>query len=317
MYICKVFIAYICLLIGFMACQSKKTNEILTIPVDIQDIQQLPLSIITQDSKSIHLELTDQSLLSDNINCVLYSENYLVISDQKNKLPILFDGNGKFLRTIGSVGQGPGEIQSIKKIAADFDKELLYILTTGKIVCYNFQGEFIRERKNSSRFIYFIDGNLFSIAENIINQTNKCMLYSIDSDLQIKDSVLLHSIHNPLMIWIHPYTDFITYSEGNTYQYYFELNPEPSLRDTLYTLKGNQLYPNLRIDYGVSGLNAKGERELYLFNIYRSNRYVFSNYGLAHNNTYWFSCYDLKTKEKYNMEKGVIDDINNSGIVTI
>ena len=44
---------------------------------------------------------------------------------------------------------------------------------------------------------------------------------------------------------------------------------------------------------------------------------MFSAYSLAHNNTYWLSCYDLKTGERYAMENGFTDDINGSGIVKI
>ena len=321
MHIGRIFITAVCLLTGLVACQNGKEKELLTVPMDVQNVQELTLSTITQESRSVHLEFTDQSLLSDMIGRVLYSEDYIVVFDRKNKLPILFDGNGKFLRTIGSVGQGPGEIASLSDIAADFDRELLYVLTVGrKILCYNFQGEFLKETSFRARYLYFVDGNLLSIAENLRKgeeKINECMLYFMDDGLQVKDSLLLHSIRDPRMIWVHQYTDFVTHSEGNTYQYYFELNPEPFLRDTLYMLKGNKLYPDLRIDYGTTGLNAKGERELYLFNIYRSSRYVFSAYGLAHNNTYWLSCYDLKTGERYAMENGFTDDINGSGIVKI
>ena len=110
MHIGRIFITAVCLLTGLVACQNGKEKELLTVPMDVQNVQELTLSTITQESRSVHLEFTDQSLLSDMIGRVLYSEDYIVVFDRKNKLPILFDGNGKLLRTIGSGGQGPGEI---------------------------------------------------------------------------------------------------------------------------------------------------------------------------------------------------------------
>lgn len=234
----------------------------------------------------------------------------------------MFDGNGKFLRTIGSMGQGPGEFTGLIDIAADFQNEYLYITTLSKLLLYDFDGNFIRERKyveEHVRYANFTNGSLILISERDEDgedgRIQKTNFDFVSTDLEITDSLHLKTYVNPRMLWWHSHQDFITESSGNVYQYYYEFNSEPFLRDTLYQLEGNERIPSLKVDFGTTGVDVEGERTLALWNIYRSNRYVFSTYWVA--DRYMRFCYDLKEMTGYNMEKGYEDDINHSGIVDI
>ena len=247
------------MLSGLFSCVANEKTEMPVIPVDLENSRKkVSLSDITEEVKNIHLELTEHSLISDLVTRVIYTDDYIFLIDRKNPTPIMFDGNGKFLRTIGSMGQGPGEFTGLIDIAADFQNEYLYITTLSKLLLYDFDGNFIRERKYVEEHVRYA------------NFTN---------------------------------------------QYYYEFNSEPFLRDTLYQLEGNERIPSLKVDFGTTGVDVEGERTLALWNIYRSNRYVFSAYWVA--DRYMRFCYDLKEMTGYNMEKGYEDDINHSGIVDI
>ena len=311
------------MLSGLFSCVANEKTEMPVIPVDLENSRKkASLSDITEEVKNIHLELTEHSLISDLVTRVIYTDDYIFLIDRKNPTPIMFDGNGKFMRTIGSAGQGPGEFTGMIDIAADFQNKYLYITTLSKLLLYDFDGNFIRERKymeDNVRYANFADGRLMLISERDEarddGRVQKAILQFVNPDLEITDSLYLKAYVNPSMSWWHQHQDFITENTGNVYQYYYEFNSEPFLRDTLYRLEGNERVPNLKVDFETTGVDVEGERTLAIWNIYRSNRYVFSAYWVA--DRYMRFCYDLKEMRGYNMEKGYEDDINHSGIVDI
>lgn len=315
----KIFLYLIVFLLFAFSCQQKADDTLLTIPVDVQANEPLALSQITHEMKQISLELTDESLLSDRIIRVLHVGEYIIVADRKNPTPLLFDTEGKFIRKIGAIGQGPQEFNSMLDIAADYKNRRVYISTVAKLICYDFDGKFIKSRPFGPQYINFVHDKLVMIHEEYGEKETKCnrsVLYLADFNLQFTDTIELKTIHNRLMSWVHPHKDFVTENEGNTYEYYFEFNPEPFLRDTLYQLDGSRLVPHLKIDYGTEGVDSNNDRTLYLWNIYRTNRYVFTIYAVSPDK-YMRSCYDLKENRGYNMEKGYKDDLTNSGIVDI
>lgn len=312
----------ICLLWSFslISCRTDKQGELPVIPVNLDNSRTIPLSGITQGVKNVHLELTEHSLISDRVTRVIYTDDYIFMIDRKSPTPIMFDSNGKFLRTIGAAGQGPGEFTGMIDIAADFQNRHLYITTLSKLLLYDFDGHFIRERKyvgENVRYVNFVDNRLMLICERSEegNGSRITNLNYANSDLEITDSLHLKTYINSRMLWWHSHQDFITENSGHIYQYYYEFNSEPFLRDTLYRLEGNQRIPSLKVDFGTPGVDVEGERTLALWNIYRSERYVFSVYWGADKNMRF--CYDMKDGIGYNMEKGYEDDINHSGIVDI
>ena len=157
------------MLSGLFSCVANEKTEMPVIPVDLENSRKkVSLSDITEEVKNIHLELTEHSLISDLVTRVIYTDDYIFLIDRKNPTPIMFDGNGKFLRTIGSMGQGPGEFTGLIDIAADFQNEYLYITTLSKLLLYDFDGNFIRERKyveEHVRYANFTNGSLILISE--------------------------------------------------------------------------------------------------------------------------------------------------------
>lgn len=317
----KVYVVYFLWMV-FVSCEVNQQGKLPVISVDLDNHWTISLSGITQEVKNIRLELAEQSLISDLVTRVIYTADYIFLIDRKNPTPIMFDGNGKFLRTIGSVGQGPGEFIGMIDIAADFQNKYLYITTLSKLLLYDFDGNFIRERKyveENVRYANFANSSLMLISERDEagedGRVQKTNLNFVNTSLEIIDSLYLKTYVNPRMLWWHSHQDFITENSGNVYQYYYEFNSEPFLRDTLYRLVENECIPSLKVDFGTTGVDVEGERTLALWNIYRSSRYVFSVYWAA--GKYMRFCYDTKDHVGYNMEKGYEDDINHSGIVDI
>jgi hypothetical protein len=314
-----------------MSCSSEDKSGFLTIPVDSDEETSLKLSEITDGSiEAIELELTDQSLVGERITRVLCGKDYIIICERKSIMQ--FDKTGKFIRKIASVGQGPGEFTSIGDITMDSKNKKIFIKTNaGKMMSYDFDGNFIRESSNEhyrehTKCLNYINNKLLYLSETGVKDEsetrNLISLYTIDSNLLKTDSVNVRSfVHNGF--WIHPFIDFITYDGKNTYLYYSDISTNPVVLDTLYRIKDKQLIPYLNLNFKNRGLSVGGGKDIYLFNIYRSSRYIFAIYNNELKNPedtpdkFSSFCYDTKTGKGYNMQGGYFDDIHTGKKVRI
>lgn len=319
-------VGFMLLLVALNACKGKENAELLTASVDIKTVVAFPLSGITSDIQSVSLELTDSSLIDINkVHRVLFDDNYILIQNSGVYSVMLFNRAGKFIRRLGTMGQGAEEYVNIFDIAADFENKRVFIATRRRLICYDFDGNFIRNipirSKGEPSCLNFVDDKLLFIGRDtggVLNDGTRFFsysLYKLDDNWQLADSVELIRVVNPRAAWVQPYNDLITQCGNETYQYAFEFNSEPSLRDTLFQLKNMERIPHLRLDFHASGVDANGERVIYLQNIYRSSRYVFAYYGLAEQNEYFCFCYDTKTGKGYSMQDGYKDDVMHDGMI--
>lgn len=326
----RILIASMLLLVVFDSCKKEGHDELLTIPVDINTVATLPLSEIVSEIEAVSLELTDNSLINiKKVRRVLYDDNYILIHHAAPHSVMLFDRAGKFLRQIGTRGQGNEEYVSISDIAVDFKNRQVYIASQHRLLCYDFDGNFVKDIFVSAHgmpySLNFVEDKLFFIGRDFGGMLEEgtrffsSSLYQVDKDFFQIDSTELKKVVNPQMAWAqHYYNDHITLCDSKIYQYEFEFNPEPSLRDTLFQLKGVERIPHLRLDFQISGVGADGKRTLFLQNIYRSSRYVFAFYGLAEKNEYFSLCYDTQTSKGYCLKDGYVDNVKHNGIaVTI
>jgi len=104
--------------LSFSCTGETKQGDLLEIPVDIDQNVSLPLSEITEELTVIELELTDESPINpDRIKRILLFKNYVIVTEHEKIL--VFNKDGKFIRTIGSKGQGPGEFIVIRNLTLD------------------------------------------------------------------------------------------------------------------------------------------------------------------------------------------------------
>ena len=308
------------IIFALASCNKKEDSELLVIPVDTDLDYSLPLSEIADDIKAIELELTDKSLIS-MARRVLYCDNYIIVAELRKIM--LFNENGKFIRQIGSEGQGPGEFASVSDIAINIEKKLLFVVDySGKLICYDFDGHLTKESSLSSygsiKYMNYISNELMFISEYAENGadgfSNRSILYKATDDLQITDSVDIWKVNLPKAVFMNqPFKDFISHDGKNTYLYNSEIAPLPApVLDTLYQVNGNQLVPNLKFDFKCGANAISGEKNIGIVNVFRSSRFVFSNYRNNIKEETFFFCYDTKTNTGYNMQDGYTDDINKT-----
>lgn len=115
---------------------------------DISAVKQsilLPLSLYTDSLEVIKLDSREEALVGKA--SVTVSKNFLGIYDFKNCSYKLFTRKGKFLHTIGAIGQGPGEYKLLYDNQIDEENNRIYLFpwTTKKVLVYDLDGNFIQD----------------------------------------------------------------------------------------------------------------------------------------------------------------------------
>ena len=331
---------YLLLMLCVMLCvlllsynREVKKGELLEIPVDIDQNFSLPLSEITDEIIAIEPELTDESLVNpDRIQSVLLVEDDVIIAELDKIL--VFHRDGKFVRAIGSRGQGPGEFTGIQNIALDKKNKCLYVIALPrKIICYDLMtGKYIKESPQMPQIgtlkdVNYINDELLLLSDQ--SEPDKkghfklSALYHVNNAFQITDSMIIRKNYFEQQTFRANSRDRAIILSGNSNLYVycpeiypgrsspFQANPsETVLRDTLYRFEHNHLIPELKLKFKNDGIDAGG-KFIDIYSIYRSSRYIFAYYGNLLNTTSYHFCYDTETGKGYTMQDGFTDDVNN------
>ena len=279
----------------FLSCSTKQKDDLFTISVESADKSTLFLSDISEDIEAIELELTDNSLLSPLVKKVCYTEEYIIVGGITEKNIWLFNRNGKFIRQIGSIGQGPGECYRFSGFTIDAKNKQIIIVSNSKYVCYDFKGKFIKEStlidfSPSTNNIYYIDKKKYNLIEKSLVEDNSkvktTIIYTLDNNMSRSDSLLVRKLPG-FVSHGYMYEDFINNDGENTYLYFPDHVIPKELTtltytfvpDTLFQLKNMKPIPYLRVKFKNGGLNSTGDKYVNISNIYKSSRYVFCTYS--------------------------------------
>lgn len=132
------------------ACSGNKTIEkdgVINVATHMQHLNQLCLQDIQSKEVSyVPLETTDSSLIGDRPYVRLLKDKILV-SSQGQPLKMFDAQTGKFISTVGLIGQGKGEYNLISDMPVfwvDEKAERIMIKSSGqKILCFDSNGDFI------------------------------------------------------------------------------------------------------------------------------------------------------------------------------
>ena len=105
----------------------------------------LPLSSYFQNPKAIILETDKNCLISHIFDLQVFDDFLYVLDTRIAKSLYVFDMNGRFVRKIGSLGQGPGEYSQLTDFTIDTENRFIYLLDYYKRVHkYHLDGTFVQ-----------------------------------------------------------------------------------------------------------------------------------------------------------------------------
>jgi hypothetical protein len=209
----------------------------------VKETRTMPLSELVESCELIRFEDIDESISKAWVTTV--SEKYIGVRPRLNENFKLFDRSGKYLRDIGSIGQGPGEYKLfLTDEIIDDENELIYmvaIMENGVFV-YNTSGRFIKKMEAPHRLngpkIFLSDGVLSVVHMPFDEKESVALQFDADGNI-------IRQLKAPKNMIVHNYSDQIF--KGNNEERFVFL---ASSTDTLfqYDVKENRLAPVFVMD---------------------------------------------------------------------
>lgn len=256
------------------SCQHKQTSE-SPIAEEVQDVsscieielgnnlkdsgEKMLLSDLVEDVEFVKLETTNASLLGNICKILLFNDHLFIQTmgvDNSNALISVFDRNGKFIRKIGRIGQGPGEYRLARDIAVNDSLLFINVNWLRKIMVYNWHtGKFVKDIPISREVerISSLEDNCIALYPGAGNvpksEKDKDYFSTVVISYEGKDKLICKkTILDADTSCVKEYVNYTIYHSPYLYQntphYYDEIN------DTIYAIKSNEISPVYHINKG-------------------------------------------------------------------
>lgn len=250
-------------LTGFiLGCSdSEKASNLSSIDILVKAAKEIKLSTVAISVDSIALETLDNNLLFRILE-IEHDQQSIFVADLDAVSK--FDRNGKFIKRIGSKGQGPGEYLNVTDIGLDNKNNHLFVASglSQKVICFDLEGKFLREAKTPGIIgIKIIDGKLYGIfnaigmpSEDKSKWFNKTYLVELDQNFSHGDSILIKSakVNKGTASGSNSAGDqVLSEVNGDVYFYLAEVIEEPFVRDTLFQIKNKKRSASLKLNFGI------------------------------------------------------------------
>ena len=178
------------LLLAFFAC---KQADRPVAHVDLakalsQGEKPVSLGEISSDIQVIPLETRDD-LLMQRISLVrLHGDKLIVYYDN---MCALFDLTGKWIRNIGSRGEGPGEFMYLSDVWVEDDGYTLVESRTGKLMKYDLEGNFVKTTRSRNDYyqVIRIGKGLYAAFNRNLSGMEQTKIVFLDADMAPVDSI--------------------------------------------------------------------------------------------------------------------------------
>jgi hypothetical protein len=257
------FILVVSLLLA--SCSGSKTastGEIIKIDLleAFKKEKPVKLSDFIKSVEFIPLESTKESYFRYPYSYKI-GQKYVMVADGERAQVVLFDRTGKFIRTIGTKGKGPGELLEPREATMAPDEDFVYVADVGKseLLKYSIDGEFIKEisikKILSNRYINgirFINDKQFVLVNwrPYAPTGDFASLPVFDEDLKHISDIMPRANDENLVINVYPHGLFFYNPERMTFW-------EPYV-DTLYTIKpSGEAIPTHVIGFSSGGPDRK------------------------------------------------------------
>lgn len=184
----KIILITLCLpLLLLLSCEQQKESEgdkTIDLASAMSNIGIIKASDCFEEIEYIPLETTDSCLIGRGANVQLIQDKLLITTSQKQCF--LFERkNGKFIRSIGHVGNNPGGYSSVD-CWVDEPSGLIYFPGwNGQLVCYNVDGSYVGNIKipgessgwSMTNYNYLAGDTLIGFYHNITGNEKRRILF--------------------------------------------------------------------------------------------------------------------------------------------
>ena len=288
----------------FLSCQSKQEiSGFIEIHPEKFIEKELKLSDIAEELEYIQLDTT--RIVNPRWE-IKMTDKYIFVAARDELLQ--YDRKGKFIQTIGSKGQGPGEFTSCTNIALDEENKRIFVKDWSQVLVYSFDGNYLSKLEiplEGMVDIAYANGSLYGLSMVSFTQEQLPYLWmKVDGEtgevLQKKDNTGIEFETDEMTLRC----NYTCSSTDGTLLYYNHLN------DTVFRLGNEQdevAYLFGQGDFRLTPQNCmNAEFHLELKDIWDSERYLFVDYRM--NNKKQLCIYDKEQNVFYNDEDHQIEN---------
>jgi hypothetical protein len=241
--------ALLFLMLLAISCKSVKDGDVSELHVNINKLHQVSVFDIFKKVELIPLETNEKSLIK-SIDKVIYSNGKYYVLDKSRQLLLVFDEDGRYLKQIGTPGQGPNEYFNFTDFyISRFSQQIVLLSPSGILYFYDFDGIVQDKRKlegdvfNYQTFAELTE-DLIVLWSNVETDTEQIRIYSKKEKKFIgkyfieKDPInmLSHSV-------FHEYGRDVYFSKATN--------------NNVYKITPNQVYKVFKWDFGKENLKIE------------------------------------------------------------
>ena len=220
-------------------------------------IGKLMLGNLVESVEYIPLETKDNCLIGQIVRYDV-SKNYILVYCNKSNNVFLFRRDGRFIRQISGMGQGPEEYLRVNDVFIDENKNELILCTLGKLLFFNISGKFLRkfafQLNQTPLWIYYNNQLLSGTPSGIFPGT-----FSVFNIWSLEMQKIGSFVQSVRVEHEHEQGAIMTAAPPLS-KYMYQDKPhvrETALNDTVYVGINSSLLPKYIINTGRYGITAE------------------------------------------------------------
>ena len=210
-----------------------KEGDVIVVKNPKEPLYSKPILSLKEDFTIGGAQAKGESILALPTSIAADQRGNLYVMDFKEKRIKVFDDAGKFVRTIGCPGQGPGEIGAAWNISLPYNSSELAVddISGRKLTFFSLEGEFLRSillRGMAGNVKTDSQGNAYVSATEFGQKqiTNKLKKMSGDmsqvlAEISSRPQDESRNPFSPREYWVVDAQDRLIYGEGKTYEIRF------------------------------------------------------------------------------------------------
>ena len=288
------------------ALPTEETFKEIDLANNLKDCgKPLLLSDIVKDVEYVKLETQDNILVGD-IKQLKRTKKFVFIYSWHQNHVMMFDTSGKFIRKIGRVGQGPGEIANIHCFTVSDSLVFIYPFSrNGSLTVYDMRdNSFVKEF--SLKWPVFFSWTIDVMGDCLVYYPGT--VYLPDNSKTFISACVANGKGETLMEQI-PYLPAgvdkseMTLSSDASWIYQGRSNVYSQINDTIYGITCDSIYPRYHLSLGKYGLplgrydvKDLGLKDFIMMQSVCENKECLL-FKFSYNKKMWFSRYDKKTEK--------------------